>query len=180
MCEVPRRHHYRGLRRTRRTGLQPEREGQGRRLLQRPGVHERHPVRVRLTASITVVPDSHDDRFTFDQRFSEEFPLRYKTLRDHAFKVTGGEVTGSRRLSPPNNTGWKIQFVERLQWTVNYEEVHLKAYVNSVEGRRELGAYFRFYDNLRPHQALGYRTPAEVFHQVTVVGEERAKGSPID
>ena len=50
-------------------------------------------------------------------------------------------------------------FVERLWRTVKYEEVYLKAYVNAVEARRELGAYFRFYNNLRPHQALGYRTP---------------------
>ena len=51
------------------------------------------------------------------------------------------------------------------------------------EARRELGAYFRFYNDQRPHQALGYRTPAEVFHQVTDVGEEgavQAKEFPID
>ena len=74
-------------------------------------------------------------------------------------------------------------FVERLWRTVKYEEVYLKAYANASEARRELGAYFRFYNDQRPHQALGYRTPAEVFHQVTVVGEERAvqaKESPID
>ena len=42
-------------------------------------------------------------------------------------------------------------FVERLWRTVKYEEVYLKAYVNAVEARRELGAYFRFYNKLRPH-----------------------------
>ena len=63
-------------------------------------------------------------------------------------------------------------FVERLWRTVKYEEVYLKAYVNAVEARRELAAYFRFYNNLRPHQALGYRTPAEVFHREQEVGEE--------
>ena len=72
-------------------------------------------------------------------------------------------------------------FVERLWRTVKYEEVYLKAYAS--EARKELGAYFRFYNDQRPHQALGYRTPAEVFHQVTDVGDERAvqaKKSPID
>ena len=63
-------------------------------------------------------------------------------------------------------------FVERLWRTVKYEEVYLKAYVNAVEARRELGTYFRLYNNLRPHQALGYRTPAEVFHGEQGVGEE--------
>ena len=55
--------------------------------------------------------------------------------------------------------------VERLWRTVNYEEVYLKAYADAGEARRELGAYFRFYNDQRPHQALGYRTPAEVYHQ---------------
>ena len=56
-------------------------------------------------------------------------------------------------------------FVERLWRTVKYEEVYLKAYANATEARRELSAYFRFYNDQRPHQALGYRTPAEVFHE---------------
>ena len=56
-------------------------------------------------------------------------------------------------------------FVERLWRTVKYEEVYLKAYASSGEARRELGAYFRFYNDQRPHQALGYRTPGEVFSE---------------
>ena len=64
-------------------------------------------------------------------------------------------------------------FVERLWRTVKYEEVYLKVYANTSEARRELGAYFRFYNTQRPHQALSYRTPAEVFHGVmNVSGEE--------
>ena len=30
-------------------------------------------------------------------------------------------------------------------------------------GPEGVGDYFRFYNGLRPHQALGYLTPAEVF-----------------
>ena len=41
-------------------------------------------------------------------------------------------------------------FVERLRRTVKYEEVYLKAYANASEARRELGAYFRFYNDQRP------------------------------
>jgi len=55
-------------------------------------------------------------------------------------------------------------FVERLWRTVKYEEVYLKAYSNGREAKDGLGAYFHFYNTQRPHQALGYRTPAEVFH----------------
>ena len=61
--------------------------------------------------------------------------------------------------------------VERLWRTVKYEEVYLKAYANGLEARRGLREYFRFYNDRRPHQALGYRTPAEVFYGEPV-GEE--------
>jgi putative transposase len=54
-------------------------------------------------------------------------------------------------------------FVERLWRTVKYEEVYLKAYQDGRDARNSLREYFQFYNNLRPHQALGYRTPAEVF-----------------
>ena len=59
-------------------------------------------------------------------------------------------------------------FVERLWRTVKYEEVYLKAYVNGIEARLGLRQYFRFYNERRPHQALGYRTPAEVFYGQSV------------
>ena len=51
----------------------------------------------------------------------------------------------------------------------------LKAYANAVEPRWELGAYFRFYNDLRPLQALGYLTPAEVFHQARNIPEKESK-----
>lgn len=54
-------------------------------------------------------------------------------------------------------------FVERLWRSVKYEEVYLKAYQNGSEARRGIGAYLAFYNQERPHQALGYRTPGQVF-----------------
>jgi putative transposase len=54
-------------------------------------------------------------------------------------------------------------FIERLWRSVKYEEVYLKAYQDGREARIGIGNYFRFYNTERPHQALGYRTPAEVF-----------------
>ena len=63
-----------------------------------------------LTATIHDAPDSHDgqSKFTFELRFSEEFGLSYKTLRDHAFTVTGGEVVKARRLERGKNVRWEI------------------------------------------------------------------------
>ena len=51
-------------------------------------------------------------------------------------------------------------FVERLWRSLKYEEVHLKAYANGLEARSGIGQWFRFYNESRPHQALGYETPA--------------------
>jgi putative transposase len=59
-------------------------------------------------------------------------------------------------------------FIERLWRTVKYEEVYLKAYQDGRDARVGLGQYFHFYNDERPHQALGYRTPAEVFTSILV------------
>ncbi|NDH94787.1 MAG: IS3 family transposase [Planctomycetia bacterium] len=54
-------------------------------------------------------------------------------------------------------------FVERLWRTVKYEEVYLRDYADGWQAKKSLGRYFNFYRNERPHQALGYRTPSEVY-----------------
>ena len=106
----------------------------------------------------------------------------------------GSQFTNGKFTQVIQNHGVKISmdgkgryadniFVERLWRTVEYEEVYLKPYANASEARRELGGYLRFYNDQRPNQALGFRTPSEAFHQVTDVGEEgavQAKESQID
>ena len=59
-------------------------------------------------------------------------------------------------------------FVERLWRPVKYEEVYLKAYTDGRQAKDNLDAYFLFYNTQRPYQALGYRTPAEVFNEDSV------------
>jgi putative transposase len=54
-------------------------------------------------------------------------------------------------------------FVERLWRTVKYEEVYVRGYETVPELSGGLGRYFPFYNEERPHQSLGYRTPAEVY-----------------
>jgi putative transposase len=56
-------------------------------------------------------------------------------------------------------------FVERLWRSVKYEEVYLKDYQDGWEAEASLGRYFRFYCDERIHQALDYRTPAEVYRE---------------
>lgn len=57
-------------------------------------------------------------------------------------------------------------FVERLWRTVKYEDIYLKDYHTVLALEGGLGQYFRFYNHQRLHEALDYRTPAEVhFHE---------------
>ena len=53
-------------------------------------------------------------------------------------------------------------FVERLWRTVKYEDIYLKEYATVPALGAGLHSYFTFYNTERPHQSLGYRTPAEV------------------
>ena len=55
-------------------------------------------------------------------------------------------------------------FVERLWRNVKYEDIYLRGYDNLREVKAGLEKYFKFYNEKRPHQGLGYRTPSEVYH----------------
>ena len=52
--------------------------------------------------------------------------------------------------------------VERLWRSVKYEDIYLRDYGDPAEARTGLDAYFRFYNEERPHQGLENRTPLEV------------------
>ena len=54
-------------------------------------------------------------------------------------------------------------FVERLWRNVKYEDIYLKDYAGMLALYQGLGQYFIFYNHERPHQALGYKTPNEVY-----------------
>ncbi|MBP7092131.1 MAG: IS3 family transposase [Anaerolineaceae bacterium] len=54
-------------------------------------------------------------------------------------------------------------FTERLWRSLKYEEVYLNDYESPREARMGITRYFNFYNFERPHQALGYRTPAQVY-----------------
>jgi putative transposase len=56
-------------------------------------------------------------------------------------------------------------FVERLWRSVKYEDLYLRRYESVPELTAGLFRYFPFYNEERLHQALGYRTPAQVYRQ---------------
>ncbi len=59
-------------------------------------------------------------------------------------------------------------FIERLWWTVKYEEVYPKSYADGHALHKGLGTYFDYYNNERKHTALDKQTPAEVFSEGAV------------
>ncbi len=63
-------------------------------------------------------------------------------------------------------------FIERLWRSVKYEEVYLNAYDSLPEGRLGIGRYMLFFNDRRPHQALGYQTPKS-FYDGLICGKTR-------
>lgn len=68
-------------------------------------------------------------------------------------------------------------FTERLWRTIKYEEVYLHDYASPKEARCGLEHYLNFYNHERPHQALDYRTPAEVYFAKTVEKEQATRAT---
>ena len=93
----------------------------------------------------------------------------------------GSHFTSPRYIERLQNAGVKISmdgrgrardniFTERLPWkgagrwrTIKYEEVYLHEYTSPKEAYRQLFQYIQFYNFVRPHQSLEYRTPVQVY-----------------
>jgi putative transposase len=54
-------------------------------------------------------------------------------------------------------------FVERLWRSVKYECIYLRDFYQAKEVNNVLKDYFEYYNHARPHQSLGYKTPAEIY-----------------
>jgi putative transposase len=82
------------------------------------------------------------------------------TSRESTGRLEGAGVAVSR-----DGRGRALDnvFVERLWRSVKYEDIYIKDYERVPELESGLTAYFQFYDEDRPHQSLGYRTPGEVY-----------------
>ena len=67
------------------------------------------PDPVPLTAELQGLPEAHggEDAFTFRVAFSENIGIGFKALRDHSFTVSGGAVTGARRVDGRHDL-WEI------------------------------------------------------------------------
>ena len=72
------------------------------------------------------------------------------------------------QISMDGKGAWRDNvFVERLWRSLKYEEVYLHAYDDVPEARRRIGNYFGEFNDERPHQALAYCVPSQVyFHSI--------------
>ena len=59
-------------------------------------------------------------------------------------------------------------FIERLWWTVKYEDIYPKSYTDGHALYRGLKRWFDYYNRERKHSALDKRTPHEVFFGATI------------
>jgi putative transposase len=91
--------------------------------------------------------------FNTDQ--GSQFTSRYFTE-----KVIGNQIKMSM-----DSKGRALDniFIERFWRSLKYEDIYLKDYRSIPELREGLKNYFDFYNNRRVHQALNYKTPAEVY-----------------
>jgi putative transposase len=86
----------------------------------------------------------------------------------------GSQFTSVDFLAPLKKRGVSISmdgrgraldnvFIERLGRSLKYELIYPGDFASGLELFPALDRYFHFYNHQRPHQALGYRTPADLF-----------------
>jgi putative transposase len=64
-------------------------------------------------------------------------------------------------------------FIERLWWSVKYEDVYLRSYETVLELEAGLAAYFEFYCRRRPHSSLENRMPWDVYSLASRTAKKR-------
>ena len=88
----------------------------------------------------------------------------------------GGQFTGKDWIDKLIEYGIKISHdgvgrcidnirIERFWRTMKYEDVFIQSYDSLPKARVGIKAFIEHYNYSRPHQALGYRTPAAVYFE---------------
>ena len=62
-------------------------------------------------------------------------------------------------------------FIERLWRSLKYELIYLKSFEDRGQVILEVKEWFRWYDQLRLHQSLSYKTPDEIYFDGVTVGD---------
>jgi putative transposase len=110
-----------------------------------------------------------DERFCLEARDEALAIGRPETFNtDQGFQFTARQYTGRLKeaaIAECRDGRSRVLdnvFVERLWRSVICEDIDIKDYETVPELESGLPAHFRLYHEERPHQSLGYRTPAEV------------------
>jgi putative transposase len=97
----------------------------------------------------------------------------------------GAQFTSAEFLAPIKERGIRISmdgrgraldnvFIERLWRSLKYELIYPGDFASGADLFQALERYFRFYNYQRPHQALDYLTPADLFPRRSI----RKRSSP--
>jgi putative transposase len=77
---------------------------------------------------------------------------------------TGVVLKAGVKISMDGRGRWMDNvFIERLWRSLKHEEVYLKGYADARAARVGIGQWLAFYNELRPHQALGHAMPMAVW-----------------
>ncbi|HEX6292920.1 MAG TPA: IS3 family transposase [Herpetosiphonaceae bacterium] len=105
-------------------------------------------------------------RTALQQALSRGTPRIFNTDQGSQFTAQGFtallELAGVQISMDGRGRVFDNIFVERLWRTVKYEYLYVYDHESVPAVAAGLDAYFQFYNTQRPHQSLGYRTPAEV------------------
>jgi putative transposase len=88
---------------------------------------------------------------------------------DQGSQFTSAAFTGALaavgvRISMDGRGRWMDNvFIERLWRSLKYEDVYLQGYADGREAKAGIARWIAFYNDWRPHQALGNRTPMAVW-----------------
>jgi len=55
-------------------------------------------------------------------------------------------------------------FIERFWRTLKQEQIYINSSDNIAELKQQIDSFIEFYNHQRPHQALKYQTPSQVFY----------------
>ena len=66
-------------------------------------------------------------------------------------------------------------FVEWLWRSVKQECVYIHEFESVAESIKAISEYFKFYNKIRPHQSLNYKTPAEIYLEKCKVEKKQAR-----
>jgi putative transposase len=127
-------------------------------------------LRVSPTAKTQDLTQGLDEALREARKVSELGKDRVITLASDngpIFSATGFSdyISGTpfRHLARTTRPFRSLGMIKRLMWTLKDEEISIRKYRNPIEAQFFLERFRRIYNFERPHQALRYRFPADLF-----------------